>query len=94
MKDALFYIWLQQAFLGVIEMWSRDNVLFDMITSGNVAYEFEPVIGLRYARVDNPKSGLWTLQLDPPKKCRIENHVISLNGVPGWYFLSPEKMWK
>ena len=61
---------------------------------GNVAYEFEPVIGLRYARVDNPKSGLWTLQLDPPKKCRIENHVISLNGIPGWYFLSPEKMWK
>lgn len=48
------YIWLQQAFLGVIEMWSRDNVLFDMITSGNVAYEFcrpHSIFAMWYARL-------------------------------------------
>lgn len=61
---------------------------------GSKAYEFEPVIGLRYARVDNPKSGIWILHLDPPVKHRIENHSLSLNGVPGWYFLSPVKMWR
>ena len=23
-----------------------------------------------------------------------EDHAVSLNGVPGWYFLSAEKYWK
>lgn len=62
--------------------------------AGNVAHEFTPVAGFRYARIDNPKDGLWTLTLDPPVKVKEENHALSLNGVPGWYFLSPDKMWK
>lgn len=33
------YIWLQQAFLAFIMLWFRDNELFDLITSGNIAYE-------------------------------------------------------
>ena len=33
------YIWLQQAFLALIMLWYRDGGLFDLIISGNVAYE-------------------------------------------------------
>ena len=33
------YIWLQQAFLALFMTWFLDNDLFDLITSGNVAYE-------------------------------------------------------
>lgn len=33
------YIWLQQGFLAVLALWHRDSELFEMITSGNVAYE-------------------------------------------------------
>ncbi|WP_312475194.1 ABC transporter permease [Neobacillus sp.] len=38
-KELITYIWLQQAFLVFITMWFRDNELFDLITSGNIAYE-------------------------------------------------------
>lgn len=33
------YMWLQQAFLVFIMLWYRDRELFDLITSGNIAYE-------------------------------------------------------
>lgn len=33
------YIWLQQAFLALIMTWFRDQELFTLITSGNLAYE-------------------------------------------------------
>ncbi len=33
------YLWLQQAFLHLFALWTRDGELFEMITSGNVAYE-------------------------------------------------------
>lgn len=33
------YIWLRQAFLAIFNTWSYENELFDMILSGNVAYE-------------------------------------------------------
>ncbi|GIQ66801.1 ABC transporter permease [Paenibacillus cisolokensis] len=33
------YVWLQQAFLAFIMLWFRDNELFQLITSGNIAYE-------------------------------------------------------
>lgn len=33
------YIWLRQALLGLFMSWYFDHSLFDMITSGNVAYE-------------------------------------------------------
>jgi len=39
LKEIITYIWLQQAFLVFITMWFRDNELFDLITSGNIAYE-------------------------------------------------------
>lgn len=32
-------IWLQQSFLFFIMLWYRDSDLYDMITSGNIAYE-------------------------------------------------------
>lgn len=33
------YLWLQQAFLSFIMLWFRDSELFNLITSGNIAYE-------------------------------------------------------
>jgi ABC-2 type transport system permease protein len=39
LKDIVAYIWLQQAFLAFIMLWFRDNEIFQLITSGNIAYE-------------------------------------------------------
>ena len=38
-EELTTYIWLQQAFLILIALWIRDNSLFEMIRSGNIAYE-------------------------------------------------------
>jgi ABC-2 type transport system permease protein len=39
LKEVIIYIWLQQSFLAFIMLWFRDNELFELITSGNIAYE-------------------------------------------------------
>jgi ABC-2 type transport system permease protein len=39
LPQIITYIWLQQAFLVFVTMWFRDNELFELITSGNIAYE-------------------------------------------------------
>lgn len=39
LQDLVTYIWLQQAFLSFIMLWVRDNEIFKLITSGNIAYE-------------------------------------------------------
>ena len=61
---------------------------------GIVSHEYADKVGLRYARFDSPAAGLWTFETKPPKKVLREHHILSLNGVPGWYFLSAEKFWK
>lgn len=33
------YLWLQQAFLTLIALWIRDNTLFELIQTGDIAYE-------------------------------------------------------
>jgi len=33
------YVWLQQSLLALIMLWFRDNELFQLITTGNIAYE-------------------------------------------------------
>jgi ABC-2 type transport system permease protein len=38
-QELIAYIWLQQAFLAFVMLWFRDNELFDLITTGNIAYE-------------------------------------------------------
>lgn len=59
--DLVDYIWLQQAFLSMIALWSQDDELLDMIASGNFAYEmirpyrvysfwFARMLALRLAR--------------------------------------------
>lgn len=40
------YIWLQQAFLVFIALWIRDNELFGLIQTGNIAYELIRPINL------------------------------------------------
>lgn len=62
------YVWLQQAFLGLIELWSRDSVLFDMITNGNVAYEFcrpNNIYAMWYARLLGARLSRATLRFAP-----------------------------
>jgi ABC-2 type transport system permease protein len=39
LDDLVAYIWLQQAFLYFTMLWHRDHELFQLIASGNVAYE-------------------------------------------------------
>ncbi|MFD0710290.1 ABC transporter permease [Paenibacillus sp. GCM10027626] len=39
LSQLVTYIWLQQAFLSFIMLWFRDNELFQLITTGNIAYE-------------------------------------------------------
>lgn len=39
LDEVIAYVWLQQAFLALVMLWYRDNELFDLITSGNIAYE-------------------------------------------------------
>jgi ABC-2 type transport system permease protein len=46
LKQLITYIWLQQAFLIFIMLWFRDGELFNLITSGNIAYELCRPCGL------------------------------------------------
>lgn len=39
LAEVVSYTWLKQAFLAFIMLWFRDNELFQLITSGNMAYE-------------------------------------------------------
>jgi ABC-2 type transport system permease protein len=39
LKQLVSYLWLQQAFLVFVVLWYRDSELFNLITSGNIAYE-------------------------------------------------------
>ena len=61
---------------------------------GAHVYDYPDRLGLRYARLDSPSPGLWSIDFKPPRNVAHESHRISLNGVPGWYFLSSEKLWK
>lgn len=54
LEQVVAYIWLQQAFIAFIMLWFRDQELFDLITTGNVAYELCRPSGLYsfwYAKV-------------------------------------------
>jgi ABC-2 type transport system permease protein len=54
LKELITYIWLQQSFLAFVMLWFRDNELFDLITSGNIAYELcRPceIYGFWYAKL-------------------------------------------
>lgn len=54
LNELVSYIWLQQAFLAFIMLWFRDNELFNLITTGNIAYELcRPcgIYGFWYAKL-------------------------------------------
>ncbi len=54
LTQVVTYIWLQQAFLAFIALWFRDNELFQLITTGNIAYELcrpSGLYGLWYAKL-------------------------------------------
>ena len=38
-QDVVAYIWLQQAFLALFNVWMMENEIFDTILNGNIAYE-------------------------------------------------------
>jgi len=46
LRQLITYIWLQQAFLVLIMFWLRDHELFNLITSGDIAYELCRPCGL------------------------------------------------
>ncbi|MFH5184135.1 ABC transporter permease [Paenibacillus sp. TAB 01] len=54
LQQVITYTWLKQAFLVLIVLWLRDNELFQLITSGNIAYELcrpSDLYGLWYAKL-------------------------------------------
>ncbi|WP_018756503.1 ABC transporter permease [Paenibacillus terrigena] len=54
LSQVITYTWLKQAFLALIVLWLRDNELFQLITSGNIAYELcrpSEIYGLWYAKL-------------------------------------------
>jgi ABC-2 type transport system permease protein len=54
LQQLISYIWLQQAFLAFIMLWFRDWEIFNMITTGNIAYELcRPcsIYGFWYAKL-------------------------------------------
>jgi ABC-2 type transport system permease protein len=40
------FVWMRQAFLALVMLWSMDNELLDMIAGGNVAYELTRPLSL------------------------------------------------
>ncbi|WP_438445167.1 ABC transporter permease [Gorillibacterium sp. sgz5001074] len=46
LNDLITYLWLQQSFLAFIMLWYRDMEIFNLITSGNIAYELCRPCGL------------------------------------------------
>ncbi|MFC4305464.1 ABC transporter permease [Cohnella boryungensis] len=54
LSQLVTYVWLQQAFLALIMLWFRDNELFQLITTGNIAYELcrpSGIYALWYAKL-------------------------------------------
>ncbi|MBD2872731.1 ABC transporter permease [Paenibacillus arenilitoris] len=54
LSELISYVWLQQAFLALIILWFRDNELFQLITTGNIAYELcrpSGIYGLWFAKL-------------------------------------------
>ena len=54
LSQLIAYVWIQQAFLSFIMLWFRDNELFQLITSGNIAYELcrpSGLYGFWYAKL-------------------------------------------
>lgn len=67
-QQVVTYIWLQQAFLTFVMLWFRDNELFNMITSGNIAYELcRPcgIYGFWYAKLVAQRLSAATLRCLP-----------------------------
>lgn len=46
LQEVTTYTWLKQAFLAFIALWFRDNELFQLITTGNIAYELSRPTGI------------------------------------------------
>ncbi|WP_309568585.1 ABC transporter permease [Paenibacillus sp. sptzw28] len=54
LSQVITYTWLKQAFLAFVVLWLRDNELFQLITTGNIAYELcrpTGIYGLWYAKL-------------------------------------------
>ncbi|QAY65731.1 ABC transporter permease [Paenibacillus protaetiae] len=46
LQELVAYLWLQQSFLAFVMLWFRDPELFQLITTGNIAYELCRPTGL------------------------------------------------
>lgn len=54
LEHLITYLWLQQSFLAFIALWFRDQELFRLITTGNIAYELcrpTGIYGFWYAKL-------------------------------------------
>ncbi len=61
--------------------------------SGQSVWRMDSVDG--FARCQpSPCAGLWALEIGPPDKGGYEDHLVTLKGVPGWLFLTRERIWR
>ncbi|TMV50129.1 ABC transporter permease [Paenibacillus mesophilus] len=54
LQELTTYTWLKQAFLAFVVLWFRDNELFQLISTGNIAYELcrpTGIYGFWYAKL-------------------------------------------
>lgn len=54
LQELATYTWLKQAFLAFVALWFRDSELFQLITTGNIAYELcrpTGIYGFWYAKL-------------------------------------------
>ena len=62
------YLWLRQAFLAFIALWMRDHELFDLIKTGNIAYELcRPIniYGFWYSKLISSRLASVILRFSP-----------------------------
>ena len=62
--------------------------------SGLVVRHEDALADLNALTFRNALGGLWTLRMFAPSEGIYEDFDLSVSGVPGWLFATPEKYWK
>ena len=75
LNQLITYVWLQQAFLWFIMLWFRDSEIFNLITSGNIAYELCRPCGLY---------GFWYAKLIAQRLSAAALRCLPILGIAFW----------
>ena len=62
--------------------------------SGKVVQREDALADLNALTFRNALGGIWTFRLFKPDQGEYEDFGLAVSGVPGWLFVTPEKIWK